>query len=171
MRKFATLAAALLVMAFPAFAFAGTAYIPFFAIEPPPATAPDQEYIVTAIQVQNISTVDQNVKITLIKEDGTPLANQPVFCRNGGVPLTTPDTTDAKGEINVTLGGLKTLQVVLKKLDGAPFVQGHGRITGSPVGDGSAGFLVANAFVRDSNYYDSAYIYQRAITINGGNPF
>jgi hypothetical protein len=169
MRKFASLLALAFIMALPALASAGTAYIPLFIIEPP--AVPDQEYILTAFQVNNVSGTDQNVKITLIRDDGTPLANQPIMYKNGGVLQTTPEATDTKGEINVTLGALKTMQVVLKKVDGVPFVQGHGRITGSPVGEGAPGFLVANGIIRDSNYYNGDYIYLRAITINGGNPF
>lgn len=169
MKKIASLLALVIALSLPTLAAAGTAYIPLFIIEPP--AAPEQEYILTAFQVNNVSGTDQNVKITLIRDDGTPLANQPITYKNGGVLLTTPEATDAKGEINVTLSALKTMQVVLKKVDGAPFVQGHGRITGSSVGDGAPGFLVANGIIRDSTYYNSEYIYLRAITINGGNPF
>lgn len=169
MKKIASLLALIIVLSIPVLAAAGTAYIPLFVIEPP--AAPDQEYILTAFQVNNVSGTDQNVKITLIRDDGTPLASQPITMKLGGVLQTAPETTDAKGEINVTLGALKTLQVVLKKADGMTFVQGHGRITGSPVGDGAPGFLVANGIIRDSNYYNGDYVYQRAIIINGGNPF
>lgn len=169
MKKIASLMTLLFIISLPALAAAGTAYIPLFVIETP--AAPDLEYVLTAFQVNNISPTEQNVKITLIRDDGTPLANQPITMKNGGVLQTTPETTDAKGEISVTLGALKTLQVVLKKVDGAPFVQGHGRITGSPIADGVPGFLVANGIIRDSNYYNGDYVYLRAITINGGNPF
>jgi hypothetical protein len=145
-------------------AFAGTAFIPEFGI----GVNSEFETIRTDIYVSNISGVAQRVTITLIKNDGTPLANQPLQGRYaGGSPFNS--NTSANGEFSFDLPAATS--GVISLAPGVAWYDGHGRITGTVISGNGVGFLTATAFQSDTDATNTSLIFQKSITINGGNPF
>ena len=147
-------------------AFAGTAYIPEFGI----GANTGSETIRTDIYVSNVSEIAQRVTIKLIKNDGTPLANQPLQSRYaGGSPFNS--NTDANGEFSFDLPA--ETSGVISLAPGATWYDGHGKITGVAI-SGTAQHirsLTATAFLTDTDPTNTSLIFHKSITINGGNPF
>jgi len=162
MKKFLMLVALTALLTVPALSFAGTAYIPYYAIA---TTGP--EFIQPSITVSNIGSSTTKVTITLYNANGTPLVNQPYLYRVASDVIGGSSTTNAKGEATFSLppkaiGGISLYPVYL----GDVTHDGFGKITGSVNGS-----LIAYAELADSDQNNPAFVYQRTITINGGNPF
>ncbi len=161
MKAFLTFILLSIVLAVPA--FAGTAYIPEFGI----GENSGSETIRTDIFVSSVYGGAQRVTITLIKNDGTPLANQPLQCRYaGGAPFNS--STDANGEFSFDLPSATS--GVISLVPGAAWIDGHGKIVGTAI-SGTSGRLAATVFLADTDPTNSSLIFQKTITINGGNPF
>jgi|GEM_PF-6672042 len=156
-------------------------YIPLVMLNPAPSS------IQSVYHVTNINSVSQrSVTITFYDNTGQRLSGAPISLvvagqnvLNNPTGTTTPNPnntaganvyTNSDGTVNVLLPSLQQMYVVLlgtSNPTGLTYYvyNGWGVITSSP--DGNS--LVANGFVR--NGPDSAPPYQRAVEINGGNPF
>lgn len=193
MKKVLFILSLMMVMVAPMVAVAGTAYIPLYIVNSPANVGDD--YIGTGMQISSIVVHDQEVRITLYDQDGNLNVGQPFTCNKFVSNATNAEgyyLTDSNGQVVVPhLSGNATLHVVLKTKGNGISTQGHGVIkatlscdplTQSCDSDSDAdkvktkGTLVANAFIR--NNLSATYVndtsyqpFQRAITINGGNPF